>query len=147
MPAIQVLDQHAALLQAVEHRSSIRHTEQQEIRLARVNLYSSDFIQLLVQFCTIPLDLFSLLQQYLVMLQQFPCNQLRQYAHIIRQAQLFQLFQPSRAACKKTEAQPGHAELGKSTHHQQIRIARQVRNKTITGKGIISLIQHDQTGR
>src|SRR3990172_1475365 len=41
--AVQILDQHAASLQAIKHFCRMRHAEQQEIRLAGVNPHCGDF--------------------------------------------------------------------------------------------------------
>ena len=72
---------------------------------------------------------------------------MRQHAHIIRQAQFFQLAQPHGGARQKTHPQTRHAQLGKSAHHQQILVVRQLRDETIRGKSVIRLVQHHQPWR
>ena len=102
-------------------------TEQDKICRTGVGMHIHRTHQTLQHPGSIKLDLFGLLQQHIMMLQQDFSHHLRQYPDIIRQTEFFQLLQPNLVAGQETQTQTRHTQFGKSTHHQQVCITPQIR--------------------
>ncbi len=142
MPAVQVFDQDASRLEAVENSVCVVHAHQHEIGLRRIHADLRQSRQRAFKPRAFGADRLSLLGNPARVEEQRPDRGLRQRVHIIRLTDFVQLCDPGGRRDGVAQPDAGHADFRQRAQDQQIGELGYAGEKTRVGKRVIRLIDH-----
>ena len=147
MPAVKVLDQDTAGLQALEHFVRVGHADEYEIGLRRKHRRARQPLELRLEPRAPGADRGRLLGDPARVGQERLRGGLSQRIHIIRLADLVQLRDPFRRGDGIAEADARHADLRHRAQHQQIGKLGDPRQEARVRKRVIRLVDDDESRR